>query len=314
MLAIRVMQDQGVDIEAVNFRTMFSCCKEPTGQAARLLQVPFTVLHQEDDYVDVIRQPRHGYGKGANPCVDCRVYMFRHAKRVMEQVGADLVISGEVVGQRPMSQKRRDLLIIARESGLEDRLLRPLSAKLLAPTLPERTGQIDRERLFAFHGRGRKELAALAQFYGFTEIPPPSTGCPLAETSFAGKVHDLIRFDLESAPWDFELLKVGRHIRTDARTKVIVGRQAADNERLRWMYRQPGSRASALLVPTAFRGPTVLVVGPATDETLTVAGSLLLRFAKDYDPETAWVECDVAGQSRRLPVRQHDQAAQVATL
>ncbi|HIN95822.1 MAG TPA: hypothetical protein EYN03_09265, partial [Planctomycetes bacterium] len=131
MLAIRIMQDQGIEVEALNFKTMFTCCQDLSAQAATRLGVRLTVVSQEDDYLELIKKPRFGYGKGANPCVDCRIYMFERAHKFMEQIGADFIVSGEVVGQRPMSQKRRDLDVISHQSGLEDLLLRPLSAKLL---------------------------------------------------------------------------------------------------------------------------------------------------------------------------------------
>ncbi len=177
MLAIRVLQEQGVEVEALNFQTLFTCCQGQAAQAASELGVRLSVLSTDDSYLDLIRRPQHGYGRGANPCVDCRIYMFRAAARWMAETAADMVISGEIVGQRPMSQKKRDLAVIARRCGLEDRLLRPLSAKLLPPTLPERTGLIDRQRLYAFSGRSRKGLIELARQLGFSRIPQPSSGC-----------------------------------------------------------------------------------------------------------------------------------------
>ena len=314
MLAIRAMQDQGIEIEAINLQTMFSCCKNTAAQAADRLNVPLTVLRQEDDYLDIIRRPRHGYGKGVNPCVDCRIYMFQRARHMMDEVGASMVISGEVVGQRPMSQKRRDLEVIARASGLDDRLLRPLSAHLLPPTRPERTGEVDRSQLFSFSGRGRKGLIALARHYQFDEIPSPSTGCALAETSFAGKVRDLLVIDARATRWDFELLKVGRHIRIDRQTKAIVGRRAEENQALADMYRQTGSRASAMLVPNGFPGPTVLVVGPPLPATLQLAGGLVMRYAKYHDEQPAIVACHVGTQTHAMQIDPHPLAATAATL
>ena len=132
MLAIRLMQEQGITVEGLNFKTLFTCCQDTAGQAAEELGIRVTVLGAEDDYLELIKSPRFGYGKGANPCVDCRIYMFQRAFRYMEQIGADFIISGEVVGQRPMSQKKRDLEIIAHHSNFADLLLRPLSAQLLS--------------------------------------------------------------------------------------------------------------------------------------------------------------------------------------
>ena len=187
MLAIRIMQEQGIEVEALNFKTMFTCCQDTSAQVARDLGVNLTIIGQEDDYLDLVRNPEYGYGKGANPCVDCRIYMFERAKKFMHQVDAQFIISGEVVGQRPMSQKRSDLDTISYQSGLEDLLLRPLSAKLLPPTKPEREGLVDREKLYGVQGRSRKFLIELAHKYNLKEIPTPSTGCSLTEPEFGRK-------------------------------------------------------------------------------------------------------------------------------
>lgn len=314
MLAIRILQDQGIEVEAINVQTMFSCCKNTAALAADRLGVPLTVLRQEDDYVDVIRRPRHGYGKGVNPCIDCRIYMFRRARRIMDEVGAALVVSGEVVGQRPMSQKRRDLEIIARESQLDDRLLRPLSAHLLPPTHAERTGQVDRSQLFSFRGRGRKGLISLARHYQFDEIPSPSAGCALAETSFAGKVRDLLEVDAFATRWDFELLKLGRHIRIDRQAKAIVGRRAEENRALEEMYHQTASRSSAILAPNGFPGPTVLLIGPPLPTTLELVGGIILRYAKYHGNGPAMVVCHLGAQTHAMQIDPHPEAETVTTL
>jgi tRNA U34 2-thiouridine synthase MnmA/TrmU len=260
MLAIRIMQEQGIDVEALNFKTVFTCCQDQSAQKARELGVRLTVVGQDDDYLDLVKEPRFGRGKGANPCVDCRIYMFEKAKRFMHQIGADFIVSGEVAGQRPMSQKRRDLDRIAYHADLEDLLLRPLSAKLLRPTLPEREGWVDREKLYGFDGRGRKRLIALAKKYGLKDIPSPSTGCSLTEPKFA--------------------------------TKVVLGRDEAENERLHYAHRLPDAASTAWLVPDNFLGPQALLIGPRTDAAIDFAASLMLRYSRDYDPANALVRVD----------------------
>jgi len=190
MLAIRLVQAQGISVEALNFQTLFTCCRDDAAQAARELGVRLTVLNSQDDYLELVRAPRYGYGKGANPCVDCRIYMFRIARQFMDQIGASFVISGELLGQRPMSQKRMDLAVIARQAGLDDLLVRPLSALHLPPTLPERAGWLDRTQLHGFTGRGRKGLIALARQFGFRSIPHPSSGCALTDPEFSRHVHE----------------------------------------------------------------------------------------------------------------------------
>ena len=292
MLAIRIMQEQGIEVEALNFKTIFTCCQDQSAQTARDLGVRLTVVGQEDDYLDLVREPRFGRGKGANPCVDCRIYMFERAKRFMHQIGADFIVSGEVAGQRPMSQKRRDLDRIAFHSDLEDLLLRPLSAKLLRPTLPEREGWVDREKLYDIEGRSRKRLIELAKRYGLKDIPTPSTGCSLTEPRFSKKVFDLIDAPGDSHRWDFELLKIGRHFRYNAQTKVIVGRNEAENDQLLYAHQLPDANSTAAVFPENFLGPRALLIGPRTADALEFAGSLILRYSREYDPDNALVRAD----------------------
>jgi len=297
MLAIRILQRQGLKIEAVTFRTQFSCCGDASSVAASRLGVRLTVFSQEDSYLDIVRRPKFGYGRGANPCVDCRIYMFKRAKLFMEEISAAFVASGEVLGQRPNSQTRRDLERIEIHSELEDRLLRPLSARLLAPTLPEREGIIQREQLYDFSGRSRKGLIRLAHEFGFRdeEIPSPSTGCMLTEKTFAPRVFDLLKHTSENNGWEFQLLKVGRHIRIDASTKVIIGRRAKENATIEYLARHESAQSCALLLPENFIGPAVLLVGAVNDHTITSAGQLLARYTNHADEDPLVVSVEQAG-------------------
>jgi len=299
ILAIRIMLEFGIKVEAVNFKTVFTCCQDVSGQAARDLGVRLTVIQQEDDYLDLVKRPVYGYGKGANPCVDCRIYMFEHAWKFAKKINAQFLISGEVIGQRPMSQKRRDLDIIEDKSGLEDRLLRPLSAKLLPPTWPERNGLVDRSRLYDFVGRSRKGLIELAHKFGIENIPTPSTGCALTEKQFGKKVHDLVQREPNSGRWDFELLKTGRHFRYDAATKVVVGRNSAENETLEYMHELPESNSTVMLRPDNFVGPLAIIIGLPDNKTIEFAGSLLMRYSKRFDVDNAQVQVHI-GENTRL--------------
>jgi hypothetical protein len=240
--------------------------------------------------------------------------MFRRAFEFMDQVEARFVVSGEVVGQRPLSQKRRDLETTAHHSGRYDLLLRPLSAKILSPTLPEREGWVDRERFYAFYGRGRRKLIELAGRLGIEEIPAPSNGCALTEASFSGKVFDLLRQQPPSGRWDFALLKYGRHFRWDPQTKVIVGRHEQENEDLRYFHGLPEAGSTALLAPDDFRGPLALVVGPATDESLAFACGLLLRYGQRGPDKGCRVRVQTAAGEQLLHARPHTEADRARTL
>lgn len=280
MLAIRIMQEQGIEVEAVNFKTAFTCCQDMSAQAAHKMGVRLTVISQDEDYLDLIREPKFGYGKGANPCVDCRIYMFDKAREFMKQVDAQFMVSGEVVGQRPMSQKKRDLKVISHHSDSSDTLLRPLSAKCLPPTLPEREGWVDRNELYDFVGRSRKGLIALARELGIEDIPSPSTGCALTEPRFSKKVFDLMEKSPDAKRWDYELLSIGRHFRLNDEIKVVVGRDESENLRLRYLHDLPDATSSATLHPISFQGATALVIGPYTDEAHKFACGLVLRYSQ----------------------------------
>ncbi len=280
-LAVCILQMQSIEVEALNFKTMFTCCQDQAGQAARELGVRLTVAAPENDYLDLLKKPQFGRGKGANPCVDCRIYMFRRAKQFMHEVGARFVATGEVIGQRPMSQKRNDLDIIQHHSELDGLLLRPLSALVMRPTIPEKEGWVDRNQLYGFSGRSRKPLMDLAAAFGLKNIPSPSTGCALTDTAFSKKVFDVFAHSPTAGSWEFELLKIGRHFRMDPMTKVILGRRETDNTYLELAHRLPDAASSICLSPTGFRGPVALVVGPESPESIAFAAGLILRYSKD---------------------------------
>ncbi len=278
-LAIKVMQTQGVEVEAINFKSTFSCCKDDAGAVARQLGVKLTILSLGDDYLQVVRKPKFGWGRAVNPCTDCRVYMFKIAKRFMHQVGASFVVSGEVLGQRPNSQMLRQLNIIPKEAGLEDLLLRPLSAKLLAPTLPEREGVVDREKLYDIQGRSRQRLHELARQFGITDLPTPSNGCILTDENYGNRVKDFFAHNAGESFWDFEAMKVGRHYRLDEAHKVVLGRNQVENDTLAYLH---GERpdTTTLFVPQNFRGPSALLQGGLEQHWIEKIGGLILQFSK----------------------------------
>ncbi len=285
-LAVRMLQDQGFAVEGLYVRTLFACCQGPASSLAQELGIPLHVVPVGEDYLELVRRPRYGYGKGMNPCVDCRIYMARLARRLLEQRHAELVISGEVLGQRNMSQKRVDLEIIARESGLGGRLLRPLSARRLPPTLAEEAGLVDRTRLGDLAGRSRKPQLELARRFGLQKVPAPSSGCALADVRFARRVRDLLEHRPRPTWAEYRLLRVGRHVRFDAQTKAVLGKNEAQNRALQGMALSPELGVPALAVPADFRGPSALILGPVGDETVRRVGALVLEYARRSQPGT----------------------------
>lgn len=300
VLAVRLMQMQGVTVEGVCFRSSFTCCHAHAERAASLLHLPLITLDQNERYLQLLREPRFGYGRAANPCLDCRIHMMQLAADVMRDRQADFLISGEVVGQRVASQKRADFDTIAFHAGVRDLLLRPLSARLLPPTLPEREGWVCRDQLLDFQGQSRKPQLRLAKQLSLAWIPPETHGCLLTEMPMAAKVFDMFRHSESSRGWELDLLKVGRHFRLNASVKIIVGRHQADNEALRTACDSPDAAGALLMLPDNFRGPSGLVLGPSDELAWTIAGNLLLRYAKQ--PPTTPVASLVTTADWTLPI------------
>jgi hypothetical protein len=289
-LAARLMLAQGIRVRGLHMTTPFVDATSRARRVADALHIALSEVALGEEFLALVRTPRFGYGKAANPCLDCRTRMFRTAAELMTQCGAEFVVTGEVVGQQAASQRRRDLEAIAHHSGLRDRLLRPLSAKILAETLPERAGWVKREQLHGFFGRGRRGLLELARALAVREIPAPSSGCPLSEHPFARKTHDLLRYLPEASAWQFALLKTGRHFRFDASCKVIVGRNEADNQQLEAQFAARGNEAATRLTPRGFVGPVALLIGPASPAAVDFAVGLVHRFSKQPISATGVLE------------------------
>ncbi len=280
-LAIKIMQQQGIEVEAINFKSTFSCCKDDATAVARQMGVKLTILSLGEDYLQLVRTPKFGWGRSVNPCIDCRIYMFKIAKKYMAQIGASFIVSGEVLGQRPKSQMMDALIIIPREAGIEDLLLRPLSAKLLQPTLPEREGIVDREKLYDIQGRSRHRLQELAREFGILDIPTPSNGCILTDENYGARVKDHLAHNPGQNFWDYESFKVGRHYRLDETHKVIVGRNQIENEKLAVFQKE---RDDAMYFePENFAGPSALLIGDFEAGLLAKIGQLILQHAKKAD-------------------------------
>ena len=274
-LAARLIQMQGVEVVLLHCITdPLRSSGEVAKRAAERLGLPLRTLDISQEFFEVVRSPRFGRGSGMNPCLDCRILMLRKAKEVMEEEGARFVFTGEVLGQRPMSQHRRALRLVEKESGLEGLLLRPLSAKLLPPTVPELEGWVDRERLYDLSGRSRKPQMELARRLDVTEYPSPAGGCWLTDPTFSSRLRDLFShggiLDGEQAL----LLRVGRHFRLSDKAKVIVGRNRRENSVL---MEHRGNRWIVQVVD--FPGPVVLVEGEPSEEEVLKAASVAVRYS-----------------------------------
>ncbi|HEB57696.1 MAG TPA: DUF814 domain-containing protein [Gammaproteobacteria bacterium] len=316
MLAARVVMDQGVHVEGINFFTGF--CVEGHTHAIRKkdrarpkrnnalwvaeqLGIKLHIVDVIEEYKDVLINPKHGYGQNMNPCLDCKSFMVHKAVEWIEANGFDFIITGEVMGQRPMSQRRDTMPVVARESGAGDLLLRPLCARHLPPTLPEREGWVDREKLLDFHGRNRKPQMALAKELGIEDYAQPAGGCCfLTDRAYSDKLVDLwqARGAREYQLDDIMMLKVGRHIRPSERFKLIVGREEGENRFLEGYRKQFIS-----LHTTSHKGPLVLLDGEPNESDVELAARITARYSQGRSAESVTVAVrEPDGSARELTV------------
>jgi tRNA U34 2-thiouridine synthase MnmA/TrmU len=297
-LAARLMLDQGVEVTGLHLESP-TACRSDVREVARALGIPLELRAKGEEYLRLLRHPRWGYGKNMNPCIDCRVFMFRVARESMDRLGARFLVTGEVAGQRPMSQSKNTLALIDREADLEGWVLRPLSAWLLPETEPERRGWVDRSRLLAISGRGRTEQLELASRLGLSHYQSPGGGCLLTDAHFSAKLRDLLDHASEDRAdmSDVALLRLGRHFRVRPDLKVVLGRNAEENRRLHEFQ----SAERWLVEPHGFNGPTALVCGPRDEEGLGAARRLMAEYTRDAraDLEVRWQE---RGATRTLPL------------
>jgi len=316
MLAVKLMQEQGIHVEGINFFTGF--CVEGHTHAIRKrdqakpkrnnalwvaeqLGIKLHIVDVIEPYKDVVLNPKHGYGANLNPCLDCKCFMVGRALQWMQEHEFDFIITGEVVGQRPMSQRADTMPIVQEESGAGDLLVRPLCAKNLPPTLPEREGWIDRDKLLGLSGRNRKPQIALARQYGFDDFASPAGGCCfLTDENYAHKLSDLwqARHSREYDLDDIMLLKVGRHLRPRPNFKLIIGREEGENKFLEGYRKQ-----FIHLRSVSHTGPLVLIDGEVNDEDLSLAAQVTARYGHGKTAEQVEVEAVFPdGHSRQLSV------------
>ncbi|NNL58977.1 MAG: tRNA (5-methylaminomethyl-2-thiouridylate)-methyltransferase [Nitrosopumilus sp.] len=280
-LAIRMMQEQGFDVSAVAIKTPFcdfDCgrgCGFEIRERADDLNVNLKTVYLGDEYIEMLKHPKHGIGAGFNPCIDCRSMMFDAAKKHMEEIGAEFIISGEVLGQRPMSQHGPALRTIEKESGLVGKIVRPLSAALLPETDPEKEGLIKREDLGMIRGRTRKNQLQMAKKYGIENPPNAGGGCLLTEPAFGVKAKDLFSHTETPKINDIDLLKIGRHFRLDEETKFVVGRNKDENEMIQAIA-LPGD---ILLEAKYYVGPVSILRGKNARNHVKFAASITLRYS-----------------------------------
>jgi tRNA U34 2-thiouridine synthase MnmA/TrmU len=272
ILATKLILNQGIDVVAFNFASPFCLCEKDccdVSEAAEQLGVPLKSLNADVDYLKMVRKPEHGYGKNMNPCIDCRIFIVKKAKKCAEEMGASFIFTGEVLDERPMSQHFKAMKIIEEEAGLKDRILRPLSARVLPETVVEKKGLVDRKKLLGIRGRSRKPQIKLAEEFNVKEYPGPAGGCLLTYKEYADKLRDLFQHKKRCSMADVALLKVGRHFRF-GRNKIIVGRNEAENKLLTF---KKGRNDYYFEVPDV-GSPITVLQGAKTKKAIRAAAAL----------------------------------------
>ena len=280
-LAIKAIQNQGIEAIAAHFLIPFvmhdenSVYSSAAAKFAQRLNAKFRLIVLGDEYLEILFDPEHGYGKNLNPCIDCKILMLKHAKKIMQEEGASFVVTGEVLGQRPMSQHKQALATIARKSGLDGLLVRPLSAKLLPQTIPQEKGWLKEELLFDFEGRGRKRQIELAKQWGIEEYPWPGGGCLLTEAHFCSRLRDLMEHN-QCTLQNIALLKVGRHFRLSPSFKLIVGRNEKDNSTLIAL----SQKDDICFEPAGLPGPTGIGKGCVDENIKKISAQIIARYTE----------------------------------
>lgn len=304
-LAILTVLRQGIDVKAVTFLNHFGCdisdkssCSKDPFSAAEKFGFEVKLCHLADKFIQIVKDPKFGHGKNMNPCMDCRILMLKEAGEFMYMTGAEFLITGEVIGQRPMSQRRDALDIIDREAGLKGLILRPLSAKLMKPTVMEEKGMVNRDLLYDFSGRSRRPQMALAREFGLTDYPAPAGGCLLTEPNYSFRLRELLDHDADPSLEDLALLRLGRHFRVSHSCKIIVGRDRQENESL--LSLETGK--SVCLRVEDYAGPIVFVRGNTTEEIVQTAASLCARYSDARHLSAVEVKVNDGGRVFKLSV------------
>lgn len=301
-IAVHLLKSQGIDVKALHFVLPFDSGMGRTHEAIRhradALGIPIRIEEEGGEFIDMVRSPQFGYGKNANPCIDCRIHRLQKAARIMREEGAHFIATGEVVGQRPMSQHLHALRAIEKRCGLEGYLLRPLCAHILAPTIPEEKGWVDRGRLLKISGRGRKPQLAYAAEHGLS-FSAPAGGCLLTHAATAVRFNELRCVDPAFALIDFKLLAYGRHFRLPSGAKFVVGRNDEDNGSLEKLV----SSGDGVFTMATMEGPLGLLRCSVIEEDVVLSAQILSRFSKAKDSSQAVVLLVRDGTSRELRVQ-----------
>jgi len=294
ILAVKVLADQGIEVTGLSFQTPFFSPKNAV-KAAKKLELTLIIKDITQEHLEIVKSPKYGYGANMNPCIDCHALMVREAAKMMTERGYDFIFTGEVLNQRPMSQTKKSLMLVARLSGYPDFLLRPMSAKLLPETRPEMEGLVDREKLMNIQGRSRKKQLELTRKYGLKEFPGPAGGCLLTDPIFSKRLKEVFIHNQECSIREIELLKIGRHFRISGK-KVIIGRNEKENQILKNTAKECDTVLSAEHIP----GPIGLICQGGSEELIRKVAGICVRYSDKKNDSNVPVICKISPKNEEI--------------
>ncbi|PRR80412.1 tRNA-specific 2-thiouridylase MnmA [Clostridium liquoris] len=285
ILAAKLIKDQGIEVIGVCFKSHFFD-EQNAIKMTEQIGIPLKVVDFSEEHFSMVKHPKHGYGKNMNPCIDCHSLMLNYTGKLLEDLNADFIITGEVLNQRPMSQTRSSLDIVKKESGFSDKILRPLCAKNLPPTEMEVKGLVDREKLLDISGRSRKIQMELADKWGIKDYPSPAGGCKLTEPNYSKRLRELLNHNDNPSNRELELLKYGRHFRVSSSAKIISTRTKEEGDQVK-KYLDKGD---LIFFAEDFNGSMIIVVGEPNEEDIKFAAKVTARYSKAKDEKLVKVK------------------------
>ncbi|MFC1454871.1 NFACT RNA binding domain-containing protein [Candidatus Undinarchaeota archaeon] len=295
-LAVKLVQAQGIEVVGVNFITPFTSSPETAERISKELGIEVRAMYADEDYVELLKKPAHGFGKNMNPCIDCRAYYLKKAKKIADAIEADFIFTGEVLGQRPMSQQRGSMNAVEKTTGLEGKIVRPMCAKLLPESEAEKKGLIDREKLLDIEGRTRRRQLELVEKMGIEKYETPAGGCLLTEVVISKRLRDLLRHKPDVKLNEMWILKFGRHFRV-GENKIIVGRNKEDNEKLMEFKLDEDYWLEVQEVGS----PIVILQGPKTEDSIETAAKFAAKYS-DSEEESVKVDYWIGEEKKGIEV------------
>lgn len=291
ILAAKLIKDQGIEVIGICFKSYFFS-EESAKRMTKQIDIPLEVIDFSEEHMNMVKNPKHGWGKNMNPCIDCHAMMMRYSGKLLEQFNADFIITGEVLNQRPMSQNRQALNIVKKESGFADKILRPLCAKNLDETEMERSGLVDREKLLNITGRSRKAQMELASKWGITEYPSPAGGCKLTEPGYAIRLKDSLDNSEFVSENEIELLRYGRHFRVSENAKIIAARTGDEVKEIKKYIDDSFIAMNA----SKYTGALVIIQGKPSEQEIELGARIAARYSKGRDEKEVEVMYGVYGK------------------